>query len=264
MLLRFARDQYASDVAPRLLAAPAELLLDALPPLQPQTRFLEICAGAGPVAKPLVDRIAGLGRLVAVERDRSLCEHLPHAAGRAARVLAGPERLPFATGAFDVCLGNLVLGDPGEDGERLAELRRVLRPGGWLLVTVLLRGSFDEVFDVVMEACEADGLVEERQLLAEARAGFFDEQGARRAFEEAGLNVAHVGVEERGLFFPSGKAAFDDVLIKDVLVASWLQGRALPAAAWERAVGALDAYFGKGRFAVRIRTAVITGRPRAA
>jgi type I restriction-modification system DNA methylase subunit len=58
---------FTEQVLPRLLCAPAELLLDALPPLQPQTRFLEIDAAGGVVARPLVERIAGLGRLVTLD-----------------------------------------------------------------------------------------------------------------------------------------------------------------------------------------------------
>lgn len=50
---------FQSQVLPRLLAAPAELILDALPPLQPQTRFLEVGAGGGVVARALVERAAG-------------------------------------------------------------------------------------------------------------------------------------------------------------------------------------------------------------
>jgi SAM-dependent methyltransferase len=261
MLLRFARDHYASDVASSFLAPAAELILDALPPLQPQSRFLDVQAGGGILARPLVERIAGLGQLVAVEHDPMLVMHLPSATARAARLRADLARLPFAPGTFDVCIANLVLGDRSEDPLRLQELRRVVRPGGWLLATLLLRGSFDELLDVLTEACEAAGLMDERQALEDARAGLFDEN-ALSVFNDAGFVPAHVGVEERGVFFDNGRAALADPLVREVLVPSWLQGREATAEVWARAAGALDAYFGASRFAVRIRTAVVTGRPR--
>jgi SAM-dependent methyltransferase len=259
MLLRFSREHYA-DAAPRLLVAAAELLLDALPPLQPQSRFLEVAAGPGHLARPLMDRIAGLGALVATEADPSLAMHLPVVRGRAARVLAAPDRLPFAAGSFDVAIGNLLLGDPAEDHARLAELRRVLRPGGWLLVTALLSGSFDELLDVVTEACEAEGLPQATAALVEARRALPDGDAVAQALRDAELEVAHIGVEERALFFPDGAAAFADPLVQNVLVPSWLgELPPLPPAAWEAAARAADTYFG-GRLAVRVRTAVVTGR----
>lgn len=263
MLLRFAREHYATDVVPRLLLAPAELLLDALPPLQPQTRFLEVGAGAGPLAAPLAERIAGLGRLVSVDTDWGLAQHLPQARGRAARALAEPDRLPFANGAFDVAIGNLCLGDPVEDGPRLAELRRVLRPGGWLLFTVLLRGSFEALLDVLTESCEAAGLHAQRQALLEARRSLPDEEAIRSALVEVDIAPAHLGLEDRGLFFADGAACLGDPIVKDVLLPSWLgEAPPVPDQALQAAARAIDTYFGGSRFALPLRTAIVTGRPR--
>jgi SAM-dependent methyltransferase len=263
MLLRCSRERYASDVAPRLLLASAELLLDALPPLQPQSRFLEVCAGAGPLARPLMDRIAGLGRLVAVETDPELAKNLPAARGRGARVIAEPDRLPFANGSFDVALANLCLGDAAEDAVRLGELRRVLRPGGWLLGTLFLRGSFDALLDVLTESCEAEGLHASRQALLEARRSLPDEAAIERALADAELLAAHLGVEERALFFPSGAAAMKDPLVREVLIPSWLgEAPPIPDGALDAAGRAIDTYFSGNRFALRLRTAIVTGRPR--
>jgi SAM-dependent methyltransferase len=261
VLLRLPIDVAEGAVGAHLLAAPAELLLDALPPLQPQSLFLEIGASTGFVARPLLERIAGLGRLVAIDADPQRCRTLPVIPGRAARAAADYTRLPFSSGAFDVCLANLALGEPGADGARLHEVRRVLRPGGWFLATVLLRGSFDELIDALTEACEAGELVNARQALADAQAGLFDERELG-VFAAAGLAVAHVGVEERAVFFSSGADALSSPLVERVLLPSWLQGAALPSEWVARAAGALDAYLGgAGRLPVRIRTAIVTARP---
>ena len=50
--------------------------------------------------------------------------------------LSQVERLPFADGAFDVVTGMDMLEHTDDDLAALAELRRVLKPGGFLLVTV--------------------------------------------------------------------------------------------------------------------------------
>ena len=259
MLLRTLRDHWAS-AAPRLFGAPAELLLDALPPLQPHSRFLEVCAGPGLLSRALADRIAGLGRLVALEEDAALARHLPSARGRSTRVVAAPERLPFASGSFDVALGNLAVGDPADDGARLLELKRALRPGGWLLLTVLLKGSFDELLDVLTEACEAEALPDARQALLDARASLPEVDGIKAALADAGLPMVHVGVEERALFFPGAAAAFADPLVRELLVPSWLVELQLPDTAWAAATRAAETYLPGPRFAVRVRTTICTSR----
>jgi len=51
-------------------------------------------------------------------------------------------RLPFARGSFDLVLAFTAFGIlPAQDGPALREVRRVLVPGGTLLVSVLARGD---------------------------------------------------------------------------------------------------------------------------
>src|SRR5688500_18426666 len=95
-------EHYVGHVAPRLLAAPAELLLDALPPVDPGARVLEVGAGAGALAWAMADRLAGMARFVAVDEEPALAALLPEKKGATARVVAAPDRLPVASGAFDV------------------------------------------------------------------------------------------------------------------------------------------------------------------
>jgi SAM-dependent methyltransferase len=67
----------------------------------------------------------------------------------AARLRADAARLPFADGAFDLVCALDVLEHLDDDAAALAELRRVLRPGGALVIFVpalpLLWGLQDEV-----------------------------------------------------------------------------------------------------------------------
>lgn len=256
--LRGPPDVFQSQVLSRLLAAPAELILDALPPLQPQTRFLEVGAGGAVVARALVERIAGLGRLVAVDDDVTLAAALPVGARRAARAVAGFPQLPFVAGAFDVAIANLVLGDADKDGPRLAELRRVLRPGGWLLCTVALRGSFDELFDLLGEACEATQLMHQRQAIQEARAALPDVDGLRARFVDAGFAVPQIGVEERLLGLLDGAALVDDLLVREVLLPA-LTGAPLPEPAMTALQTATDTWFKHG-MPLTVKTGIVTAR----
>ncbi len=54
---------------------------------------------------------------------------------------AGAQRLPFADDSFDVVVSTLVLCTVPDQREALAEVRRVLRPGGRLLFIEHVRGS---------------------------------------------------------------------------------------------------------------------------
>ncbi len=256
--LRGPPDVFQSQVLSRLLAAPAELILDALPPLQPQTRFLEVGAGGGVVARALVERIAGLGRLVAVDDDLELAAALPAGPRRAARAVAGFPDLPFAAATFDVAIANLVLGDAVRDGPRLAELRRVLRPGGWLLATVVVRGSFEELFDLLGDGCADALLPHEAGALHAARAALPDEDALKDRFVDAGFSVAHVGVEERLLGLLAGAALVDDLLVREVLLPG-LIGAPLADHALLALRSAADRHHSSG-MPLKARTAIVTAR----
>ncbi len=258
MSLRGPPNVFHSQVLPRLLAAPAELILDALPPLQPQFRFLEVGAGGGVVARALVERIAGLGRLIAVDDDAVLAAALPAGARRAARAVAALPALPFAPGAFDVAIANLVLGDADHDVPRLAELRRVVRPGGWLLATVALRGSFDELFDLLAEACEATQLLTQKTASQEARAALPDDDALRLRFADAGFTVQTFGVEDRLLALSDGASLVDDPLVREVLLPA-LTGAPLPESASQALARAADTWFKDG-MPLRVRTGIVVAR----
>lgn len=124
----------------RLLAA-----LD--PPLPPGARVLDVGCGTGANGQVL----AGGGRF-AVGLDLSPVPlGLQGAMGRghAARLRGDATRLPFPSGAFDMVVALDVLEHIDDDGAAAAELVRVLRPGGVLIVFVpalqLLWGLQDEV-----------------------------------------------------------------------------------------------------------------------
>ena len=97
-------------------------------------RVLEIGAGTGLNLSHYPDEI---DELVLVEPGQPMADRLEHRRsklGRAARIVNAPaEALPFEDGSFDTVVSTLVLCTVADPARALAEVRRVLRPGGRLL-----------------------------------------------------------------------------------------------------------------------------------
>jgi ubiquinone/menaquinone biosynthesis C-methylase UbiE len=97
-------------------------------------RVLEIGAGTGFNAAhygPEVDE------LVLTEPSPAMLRRAARRAGasglRVRTIRATAERLPFADASFDTVVSTFVLCSVGDQAQTLAELRRVLKPGGTLL-----------------------------------------------------------------------------------------------------------------------------------
>lgn len=104
----------------------AELLAQA------QGVVLEIGAGTG---ANLPFYPAAVQRVLLLEPDPAMRERLVERAPRFSTVVSGSaRRLPLATGSVDSVVSTLVLCSVGDPYPAVAELRRVLRPGGQLLV----------------------------------------------------------------------------------------------------------------------------------
>lgn len=93
---------------------------------------LDVGCGTGEV----LDVLSGLGASAVVGTD--LSEHVLGHAGRAGRVrvVSDASRLPFPDASADVVTSLEVVEHLDDDLAALSEYRRVLRPGGTLLVTV--------------------------------------------------------------------------------------------------------------------------------
>lgn len=141
---RVERDHWWFRGRRRILAR----LLDALdPPLAPGARVLDVGCGTGANGPAL----AAGGRFVVGLDASAVPLGLAGTGerGHAARLRGDALRLPFADGAFDLVVALDVLEHLDDDRDAARELRRVLRPGGALIVFVpaleLLWGLQDDV-----------------------------------------------------------------------------------------------------------------------
>ncbi|SDS93441.1 class I SAM-dependent methyltransferase [Microlunatus soli] len=116
-------------------------------------RVLDVGSGTGAFAGQAADRGA---TVTAVDSDPSMVAIAATALGeRAAAVRGSLPQLGFAADAFDVVVANFVINHVRQPGQGVAELVRVTRPGGVVLLTTwtnqptaqarLINGAFDEV-----------------------------------------------------------------------------------------------------------------------
>ncbi|MFD5781188.1 class I SAM-dependent methyltransferase [Streptomyces sp. NPDC126933] len=122
---------YAGSFA-RLCAHPVSRLLDAAE-VGPGVRVLDVGTGPGTVARAARSRGA---TVTAVDAEPSMVELARQAEPAADVQVAALPDLPFDDGQFDAVVGNFVLNHVGRPKTALAELRRVVRPGGWIALTI--------------------------------------------------------------------------------------------------------------------------------
>ena len=102
---------------------------------------VEIGSGTG-ASLPYYERAT---RVVAIEPDASMAKRLPAKIEEAKvpveLVTASAEALPFSDESFDAAVAAFVLCSVGDPTKALAEARRVLRPGGKLVLLEHVRGE---------------------------------------------------------------------------------------------------------------------------
>ncbi|MFE0459189.1 class I SAM-dependent methyltransferase [Kitasatospora sp. NPDC058965] len=126
-----AAQAYAGSFA-ALCGATAGALLDAAG-VGAGTRVLDVGTGPGTVAAAATARGA---EVVAVDAEPGMVAlAAANAPGAQVRQAVLPE-LPFADGAFDAVVANFVVNHVEDPWAALAELRRVVRPGGRVAVTI--------------------------------------------------------------------------------------------------------------------------------
>ena len=176
------RSLYARTTGPH----PDDVALAAIAEIQPSS-VLEVGCGQGELARRVGDE-PGV-RMVAVDQSARMVE-LARRLGVDARV-ADAQALPFGDGEFDCALAHFVLFHLPDLDLGLAELARVLRPGGRLVATTNGHDHLREVWELVGAREAREG----REVVFSAENG---EDALRRHFSRVEVREARGTVDIPG------------------------------------------------------------------
>ena len=171
---------------------------------RPGERVLDVAAGSGDLALALERRVGAQGevwladinaRMLARGRDRLL-----DAGALARAVRCDAERLPFADGYFDCLMVGFGLRNMTRKDAALAEMARVLKPGGRLVVLEFskvrapLRAAYDLYSFKVLPwlGGKVAGDADAYRYLAESIRMHPDQQALKAMMEAAGLAQVEV------------------------------------------------------------------------
>ena len=193
--------------------------------LPKDARLLEVGSGYGALLGAL--SADGYTRLTGVDSDLPVLKEIPleiHA------TCSDGLHLPFPSASFDACLCHFYLLWVKDPLAALLEMKRVTRPGGWLLA--LAEPDYGARVDQPQEL-KALG---ELQTQALRRRGADPCLGARLAdlFRQAGLSAIDSGILERGKYDPEQEWQVLAADLESMLSPAELEGwRELDRAAWQ-------------------------------
>ena len=136
---------------------------------KPGERVLEVGPGTGYYALPVAGWLEPGGRLDVVDVQQEMLDHTLKRAGEEeigniVPTLADARSLPFGDDTFDAAYLVTVLGEIPDQGAALRELRRVVRPGGRIVVGELFGDPHMVTHSALRTRATASGLRVERAL----------------------------------------------------------------------------------------------------
>ena len=223
---------YDADVWPLGPLRAAEPLLRELP-RRPKTVAFEYGCATGKLTRAVAERLDPESRLVAVDPSPAMIEVAngepnagPSSSAAAPRVVyqaADLSPLPVPPGSCDLAYSNLAIADLPRPGEAVAELARALKPGGKLLVTLPLRGSWAEFLDLYRDVLREHGKHDALASLQAYEKTLPDSITATRWLETAGLTNVTLETVRWELLFKSAREFFFAPIIELGPLPTWKQ-----------------------------------------
>ena len=170
---------------------------------------------------------------------------------------------PLAAGAYTHSLGIHPFGHRGDYQWVLAEHQRVLTPGGQMVLSLPLRGSFPEVYDMLREYALRHDQPQFGEAVDVAAARRPNPETLSEQIEDAGFCDVDLAVELHGVSFESGREFLDDPISRLVVGPDVLYS--LPVeqgldSAWQYATHAIAKYWSEIPFELTVNIGTVSAR----
>jgi SAM-dependent methyltransferase len=224
---------------------------------------LDVHCGPGRTTFELLERLGDGARVLALEPDPAL-RNLAKARMRPewkGRVYLKDGALPDVAGmgaaTYDLVLANLVLGDVHGFEESLRELLRVTKPGGHVMVTLPMAGTWAEVEDLFREVLRDASLKDAARRLRHLAHLRPTGQGIARAVSALGVGPDHFVIEQErsALVFASGREFLFSPVIEHGPLRLWkaiLGNHDKPQEPFWKLKEAIDAYYADSVLSVTV------------
>jgi ubiquinone/menaquinone biosynthesis C-methylase UbiE len=250
-----AAEVYDSFFVPALFQEWAGRVVEAAR-IGPGDRVLDVGCGTGVVTLAAAERVGAAGAVVGLDLNEGMLAVARRKAPRLDWRQGRAEALPFEAGAFDAVTSQFALMFFEDRAAALAEMLRVLRPGGRLAIAVWDAVERTPGYAAVVALLER---LFGRRVADALRAPFVlgDRAGLRGLLAKAGLPDADIRTQEGTARFPSIKAWMHTD------VKGWTMAAMLDDGQFERLVQeaeqALGSYVGRdGTVAFAIAAHIVT------
>jgi len=267
-----ARDPRAARIVDRDVASLwhdrfARMLFRDLPQ-QSGSFVLDVHCGAGRTTAELLLRLDDASRIFALEPDPALVA-LAKTKVRSEwknRVYfkqgSVDELATMADGIYDLTVANLLLAELSNWEHALAELMRVTKPGGQVLATTVMRGSWDEVEDLLDEVLAVGRLEDGRRRLERLRHMRPTGSGLAEGLRALKLKDTDFVIEQEkfSLLFPSGRELLFSPIVEFGPLLLWkaILGRhAKPQEVFWQLKEAVDTYYLGHVFSVSVMAGLV-------
>jgi ubiquinone/menaquinone biosynthesis C-methylase UbiE len=238
--------------------------------IPPKATILDVSCGTGYPALEIARKMDEQSRLVAIDSSSALLDvarkkaaELPPGRRIFFRTERAQPRLPFTADVFDIVLSNLGIVEFPSATRALRDFARVAKPGGRVLASLPLKGSWQEFHDIYREVLVKHDKHPIIERLDKFIAGLPDRANVERWLASAGLEEPRVEVEEFTLLFRSAREFFFAPVVEYGPLPHWKaiagHGQELQDVFWH-IKEAIDAYFGGRAFEVTIQAGCLSGR----
>lgn len=260
---------YDDEVLPIWSMRFGRMLLRKIETPPPKSMVLDVGCGTGYPALELLHKLDDQSRIIAIDCASEMLNVARKKAGDLSgkriffRTETIDKKLSFATDVYDLVVANDAVWELEDPKAAIMDFARVCKPGGHVLVTMPLAGSWAEFYDIYREVLVKHDHHEILHKLEEELARAPDREQARQWLEEAGLLDVSVEAEEFDLLFRSAREFFFAPVIEYGPLPQWKEiagkGETMQEIFWH-IKEAIDAYFGDRAFSVTIKAGCLLGR----